>query len=421
MHPSFGRYTEPLPSPSAPAPLRLVLVLVAILLTFILGGAVVFFLLTSTPYLDALKPDDWKTKPRQTSPLPEPSIKDLNIPKRLPTPAPPRLQQHLEPQEAEIPEIKDLLRTGYIEPGTILLEELDQESLQHLLTAPDRFVRLSREPALEPFRAARPLIETLPSGIAYWRPMRFSPVEIQSFARQWSVWKSRPAPGLIIDLRYFRDGNNFAGAASAAGLFLPPDTPLFSIQDLDQPQQVFRTERQPLEIPRNFPILFLIHEWTRGAGEVLVECMRQQPSCLLLGQSTAGEGGLYTETRLRSGRYLRLATEPVILADGTTLLGRPVHPHLTLPVPPGQGLTVFQAAYQSPLKKLVAEPSIPKQADTSAQPDIDEALKQTDALLQTARDMIIAITSQRRGLPTLIEFEAERSRVLKDQDAEQEN
>lgn len=383
----------------------------------ILGGAVTYFLLFHTPYLDIIKPESPATVINE---IDSPGGELTVIPPRLVTTPPPRLQQHLKPQENEFDEIIDLLRTGYIEPSTILVENLDQNSLQQLVSANDHFARLSLDPVLSPFRGSRNRVDTLLYNTAYWRPARLGAQANQALIRQWPVWRSAPAPGLIVDLRYFRDGNNFEGAAMVAGLFTDPGTPLFSIQDLARAQKIFKTQRQPLAIDRQFPIIVLVNQYTRGAGEVLAHLLRDRCQALLVGQSTAGEGGLYTETQLSSGRYLRLASTRVTLADGADLIGRPLHPDVKIPVTPQQDVKAYVEGFSKSPVTLIQEPYIVKsdqnikESSITRNEDIAPTLQKTDIALQAAVDMIQAIHYQRNDVPTLIEFEVMRQDAQSD-------
>ncbi|MEM1159062.1 MAG: S41 family peptidase [Verrucomicrobiota bacterium] len=387
------------------------------LMTMILGGAVTYFLLYHTPYLDRIKPE-------VISPVADKDPSDVTelpaIPPRLVTSPPPRLQQHLKPQENEVEEIIDLLRTGYLEPSTILVEKLNQDSLEQIFSASDHYVRLSMDAVLSPFRGSRNVVETLLYDIAYWRPNRLGTGANRALIRQWPVWRSAPSPGLIIDLRFFRDGNNFEGAAMAAGLFTNPGTPLFSIQDLARPQRIFRSEQQPLGIERQFPIIVLTNNYTRGAGEALAYLLKEQCNALIIGQPTAAEGGLYTETKLSSGRYLRLASTRVTLADGTDMIGRKLHPDIKIPVSPQQEVEVFLEGFRKSPKTQIQEPFIiksrqqQKDATITRNQDIMLILQQTDITLQAAVDMIQAISNQRRDVPTLIEFDLMRQEAAAD-------
>lgn len=386
------------------------MVCLAGVMTMVLGGTVTYFLLFHTPYLDAIKPDHTAQNTTADSGQADMTV----IPPRLVTSPPPRLQQHLKPQDNELTEIIDLLRTGYMQPSTILVEKLDQNSLQQIVSANDHLARLSVDPVLSPFRGSRSIIDTLLYDTAYWRPTGLDPSSIQALIHQWSVWRSAPVPGLIIDLRFFRDGNNFEGAATAASLFTDPGTPLFTMQDLSQPQKIFQNDRQPLRIERNFPIIVLINNHTRGAGEVLASLLRSHCNALLIGQSTAAEGALYTETMLSSGRYLRLATRRVILANGSDLLGSPLYPDIKIPVSPQQDLEAYLTGFRKSPNSLITEPEIIKPADgddtasITRNEDIAPVLQKTDMTLQAAVDIVQALHHQRSDVPTLIEFEVMR-------------
>ncbi|MEM6821946.1 MAG: S41 family peptidase [Verrucomicrobiota bacterium] len=402
VSPPFGRFTEPAPGDQAPAFVRYLLAFVAVGMTFILGGACCYFLLFHTPYLNGIKPASSVQNVQYPQEFMGGKTGLDGSPPRLPTPPPPRLQQHLKPQENEIEEIIDILRAQYMEPQTILVEQLDENALQQLVSAPDRFARLSVEPALSPIRGSRDLIETLPHNIAYWRPIRLEPENIKRLTQQWAVWKSGPATGLILDLRYFRDGNNYDGATSAASLFLSPELSLFSIQKLNMPQQVFQANRQPLEVARDFPIIILVNAFTRGAAEILAVTLRDKAQALVIGQSTAGEGGLYTENRLSSGRFLRLASARVNLSNGTDMLGRSVHPDISISVAPQKDWIAFVAGYSKQLNYLVDEPEVSRTEEISIEQETDavkETLNRIDRTLQGAMDIIRAIQAD-RPLPT---------------------
>ncbi len=395
------------------------MVLLMAALTMVLGGAVTFFLLFHTRTLDFLKPS------RLLAPMELPSERlgvtadMLPASPRLMAPPPPRLQQHLSPQDNEVEEIIDLLRTGYLEPSTILMDRLDAEALRQLVEADDRYVRLSVEPVLSTPRQGVAMLETLPGDVAYWRPLRLDADAVRALVRQWSVWKTAPVSGLVVDLRFFRDGNQFAGAASAAGLFVSPDTPLFTLQELGRPQKVFLAASQPLEIRRGFPVLVLINGFTRGAGEVLADMLVRHSGALLVGQTTAGEGGLYVEHRLKTGRHLRLASQRVYRADGVDMLGRPLQPALPISSEVEQEYQVFHAAYSRSAAATIAEPQIVKSVsqlvaegkgtEPTGMDQISGHLKDTDRVLQAAVDVIRALSIQRPDVPTLIEFEVKRA------------
>jgi len=279
----------------------------------------------------------------------------------LPTPAAPVTLTPAEPEPvptpADTPEIMDALRTGSLESPALLGEPLTAATLPVFLQRAGAKVRFSATATQGPPATPKPLLELLPGGVAYWRPRSFDPAETTRLAKEWSIWRSGKPIGLIIDLRHFTDPNNFAGAAPAVSLFTSPGRTLFTLQGLNQAQQVFKSERQPIDLPSWMPLVVLTNRHTRGAAEAATHALRVQARALILGQPTAGEAGLYRETRLKSGLYLRLATARATSADGTELLGKALEPDVWVEIDPIQEKAAFAAAASSGAATTLAEPA----------------------------------------------------------------
>lgn len=260
------------------------------------------------------------------------------------------------PTPADYPEIMDALRTGSLEAPALLGEPLTTANLPEFLQRAGAKARFSATATQGPPATARSLLELLPGGIAYWRPRSFDPAETTRLAKEWSIWRSGKPIGLIIDLRYFTDTNNFAGAAPVVSLFTSPGRTLFTLQSLHQAQKVFKSERQPMDLPSWMPLVVLTNHHTRGAAEAVAYVLSTQAGAFLLGQPTAGEAGLYRETRLKSGLYLRVASAEAVAADGTELLGRPLEPDVWVEMDPVQERAAFAAAATAGAASTLAEP-----------------------------------------------------------------
>ncbi|MDX6766640.1 MAG: S41 family peptidase [Candidatus Methylacidiphilales bacterium] len=321
-----------------------------------------------------------------------------------PAPLPaPVAEANLHPTAAEYPEIIDLLRAGYLESPALAGTPLNAETLPGVLERARDKIRLATNPTQGASPSTKTLLEMLPGGVAYWRPRSFDPPEIERLVREWSLWKSAKPNGVVIDLRFFTDPNNFTGAAPAAALFLSPGHQLFTVQGLNQPQRVFKSERQPLDLPSWMPILLLVNRDTRGAAEAFAWSLRQGAGALLVGQPTAGEGGLFRETRLKSGRFLRLATARALTADGTDLLASRLAPDLLAEATPEKEREAFLAAAKYGTATLLAEPEpLPRlNQDISSQVLNAEAEKKNqvplaDPVLKAACDAVAAIQIKRQ-------------------------
>jgi carboxyl-terminal processing protease len=261
-----------------------------------------------------------------------------------------------KPTAADAAEIIDALRTGSLESPTLLGAPLTAVNLPDFLQRSGAKVRFSTSPTQSPIPGAKSLLERLPSGAAYWRPRALEPAEVNRFVNEWTLWKSGKPAGLILDLRHFTDPNNFSGAALLAALFTTPGRTLYTLQGFNQPQQVFKSERQPIDLPSWMPLVVLTNRHTRGAAEAAAHSLRAHSRALIIGQPTAGEGGLYRETRLKSGLLLRLATARATAADGTELMGSGLEPDVWVEMDPAEEARAFHAAWTQGAAALISEP-----------------------------------------------------------------
>jgi hypothetical protein len=309
-------------------------------------------------------------------------------------PAPPLL-----PRPEEAGEIIDLLRTQFIDSAALISQQLSPELLGDLFAKITDKAKLDEQAGMTPDPQAKGMLRTLPPGAVYWRPADFSPRELDGFLKQWPALKAGAPKGLIIDLRNFRDGNNLAGAASLAGLFLSPQDVLFTVEGLNFPQQVFRSQHQPLELRQDFPIIVLVNGGTRGAAEALAFVWQRKGTAMLIGKKTAGEGGLFIETRLKSGRFLRLATARISGADGTGLLGAPLVPDIAVTVGAAADRAAFYAAYRDGIQRVAAARGVDRgtlkereEMDLPLDNSLVDDQTPHDVILNAASDVLAGIT-----------------------------
>ena len=123
--------------------------------------------------------------------------------------------------------------------------------------------------------------------------------------------EDRPLKGLVLDLR-FSGGTNYAAAARVAGMFGEANTNLLKLGAQELPST---REAEPILIP----VMALTNGETSGASEALAAALRQLKAGLLIGSPTAGEATLFEEFPLSNGQILRVATQPVRLADGSAI------------------------------------------------------------------------------------------------------
>lgn len=379
-------------------------------LSFISGGMLAVFLL-----MNVLGPTEKETltpvtptavqSASQVKTIPPPQPMDLNTeiqPHSLLAPIP--QTSNLLPHPEEARQIIDLLRSGFLDSASLISVDLNEQNLNELMARLTDKVKLSEEAVITPDPKQLSILELLPNDIAYWRPAELSPKETAKWISQWELWKTRDFEGLILDLRNFKDANDLPGAVSLAGLFSAPQTTLFTVEGINTPQQLYKTEHQPLEIRKPFPILVLVNHNTRGTGEALAWSLRHSGGAILIGQPTAGEGGLFTETRLKSNRFLRMASARLITSTHVNLLGTPLQPDILVSTDPVRERIAFSIATRTNLMALIAEkPSnrrspenvtIGSEPPPQAEPENKKIVR--DFTLQRAVDVLRGIVLNQR-------------------------
>lgn len=366
-------------------------IFIGFIVIFIAGGAVVYFAMAPSSPIDRRIVKF--TTQKSASPA-QPALAAMN-------------QSVVQPNEAN--EMIDLLRTNFLDAPSLVGQQMTPQNLNAILAKLGSQVRVSPMPVSSISSPLASKSEILLNDIGYWRIPSFSEKSIAALTDTWNAWQKNHLIGLIIDLRDFQAANDFAGAADFLGLFITPKTPLFAIQETSSSQKVFQSGRQPLSMRKNFPVIILTNENTRGAGEILAYVLQQRVNAITLGQPTAGEAAVYTETKLRSsGRFARRATQTVLTDKNENLLGKPLVPDIQINVDPQEESSALQQAYtkgaaefikELPSRKRLNEASLVKEEDVELNDVIEEQLhpekekapQLKDITLQHATDVLRGI------------------------------
>jgi C-terminal processing protease CtpA/Prc len=178
------------------------------------------------------------------------------------------------------------------------------------------------------------LAALLPEQIVYCRAGSFHPASSWSgLAGQLDKWLGQGVQGIVLDLRSNGAPDDFDGAAHLAGLFLPAGTPLFNLRDARGHLLPYSSlapdapSANSVTLPSTVPLVVLTDRHTSGAAEGLAASLRDH-AALVLGEETAGEGGLFADHPLASGQVLHYLVGEVVMPDGTTLWDHPVIPDI---------------------------------------------------------------------------------------------
>lgn len=300
------------------------------------------------------------------------------------------------PQPQDIPQVIDLLRSDFVDARQLLSQNLSSDTVSTWWPSLGKRVALSTESVINytPLPEAR--AEAIAPKMGYIRLHTLGDASMKTFLKAWSEWQKTGCNGLILDLREFQDRNNFESATDMASLFTNPNKILFSLQGLKVPQKVFQTRRQPLSLTTAFPILVLINENTRGAGEALAYLLQQKARALLVGQLTAGEMGTYEEKKLPTGNFFRYATSEVVLPSGDNLLGKPLIPDVMVSWDAAEQSRIFRKELEKGAAGMIKEVAIAPRPNEAAlvrdeewnEKAVDTEPEGVDKVLRAAVDII---------------------------------
>jgi hypothetical protein len=269
---------------------------------------------------------------------------------------------------ADFREVSDLIRTNL--PG-MTAEEFDRLSVKALVNGFGPNVMMGPHAAV----SDAPLIskaEVIDSEVLYLRIPAVR--EGLALALRQALDKaavSNKIKGLALDLRY-ANGQDFSTAAAVVDLFLAKEKSLLNVGG-----KVLKSA--PKQDAISLPVAVLVNRETAGAPEALAAVFRDTATGLILGGQTAGQTASLKDYSLSNGEKIRIASEPVLLGDGSPLSAKGVIPDILVPVDSAAERAWFSDAFAviPPGSNLAAGASgtnkVSAASRTSRRPRISEA------------------------------------------------
>ena len=224
-----------------------------------------------------------------------------------------------------------VLQSGYVDFSRLQIRP--DEQLKDLVLSSGNEISLQSPPSAKV--APVPILAALlPEQVVYCRAGSFRPASSWAgLAGQLGKWLGQGVQGIVLDLRSNDAPDDFDGAAHLAGLFLPGGTPLFDLRDAHGHATSYSSlapdlpAATGLTLPSTVPLVVLTDQHTSGAAEGLAASLRTH-AALVLGEATAGEGGLFADHPLASGQVLHYLVGEVVMPDGAMLWDHPVMPDI---------------------------------------------------------------------------------------------
>ncbi len=302
--------------------------------------------------------------------------------------------------QAEMQPLLQALQAGYARPRDTGYEALNQAAIEGLLRAHPDTIQLVTVPENAP--AQPPLLQArLTPAIACLRPGSFRPEDAATLKEALTALAGTETSTVILDLRAPAPDAEPAVVAAFAGLFLPRDTVLFT---LDSP---VKTAAEPVWTR---PLMVLIDRDTCNAGEILAAVLQRNHRAFLLGATTRGRTAAITSLPVRRGDggvlTLQFTGRPAGFPAGPDPFGKGVVPDMPVKEDEKNKAAVFALqAKEGPAATVIhpprprvneaalvagVNPEWPDRISKTSRPSTPEPQPLTDHALRQAMDIAIS-------------------------------
>jgi carboxyl-terminal processing protease len=178
---------------------------------------------------------------------------------------------------------------------------------------------VARDFELDPSEVPSPTVDKkflLEPRLGYLHVARIEQSTPSEIEQALAEWKESDLRGLLLDLRD-NPGGSLDAAVETAGLFLPEEKTVVSLQGRAMPARSYRTIAGP-HYPR-LPLVVLLNERAASAAEIIAAALQEHDRAWLVGKQSFGKGVVESVLPLSEGAALVLTT-----ARYLTPLGRSV-------------------------------------------------------------------------------------------------
>ena len=308
---------------------------------------------------------------------------------------------------ADLQAVMTLLKNNFTDQEAISDTELNRATVQGLIMRLPRGITLL--PGKDNAAAVPPSAfygEIIAGHTGYVRLGSLNSANLQSLDKTLNTFAAKKVNALIVDLRATDAITELPLAAEFAKRLCPRGKTIFTLRKpAGRQDRVFNSDRDP-----GFRglIMVLADGDTTGAAEAMAAALRFYDKALVIGQTTAGRAGEYSDLPLPNGTILRLAVAEMISPEGRSLFAEGVKPDLPVDMPVAEKRQIFQLSSDKGMGPFVYEAGRPHMNEAAllagTNPDVEaaEAAQQRrghsaekppphDTVLQRALDVITSL------------------------------
>lgn len=285
--------------------------------------------------------------------------------------------------ERELKEVIDILKQRYAMPSAVTDSDLNTAALQGIIHSLNPGVVLfDKKPTLTAEKAPiSPRSEIIPDEIGYVYMADFDPESIKVLENAFTKLPVT-AKGFVIDLRN-STGSDFKLAAGAASFFLGPERMLFKLKNAQNAvTRSYATATNP-KSNLDIPLIILMNSSTGGAAEAFAHSLKEQNRAILIGEKTSGQAAIFTELPLKSGRWIKIATEMAVSAGDIPIFPTGIKPDIESVMEPAtEKMILVESAKNNSIATWVIETDTRKRLTEASlvrneNPEIDQMIEES--------------------------------------------
>ncbi|MBF8304986.1 MAG: hypothetical protein HW398_174 [Acidobacteria bacterium] len=140
-----------------------------------------------------------------------------------------------------------------------------------------------------------------------------TPEEIRAALAEWAGLNLR---GLVLDLRG-NPGGSLEAAVTTAGLFLPKDSPVVSMQGRAMRERKYSVEAEP--VAPSLPLVVILDRRTASAAEIIAGALQEHDRAWLVGEASFGKGVVESVLPLGESTALVLTVARYLTPSGRSV------------------------------------------------------------------------------------------------------